>query len=238
MPGRSKTRSRRVTTIETTEREALADLYAARFSPAQRASKDALWDVLVKRFLQRHVPAGATVVDIAGGYGEFLDHVVAERKVLVDVSPGAQSHGAIEVVSADARMLQEQPQLEHIADVVFVSNFFEHLKSSEDLVRVLNGIRWVLKPGGTLLVIQPNFRHCFREYYDFLDHALPVTDRSLSEALAVCRFTIAEMIPQFLPFTTKGRPSSPLLLRAYLALPFAWRFFGAQMFVRATSPRN
>lgn len=224
--------------MDTTEREALAELYAARFTPVQRASKDALWDVLVRHFLQRFVPANATVVDIAGGYGEFLSHVVADRKVLVDMSPGAQSQGAIEIVAADARMLEDHPELEHIADVVFVSNFFEHLKSSEDLVRVLNGIRWVLKPGGMLMVIQPNFRYCFREYFDFLDHTLPVTDRSLAEALAMSRFRIVEMTPRFLPFTTKGRPRAPWLLRLYLALPFLWRVFGEQMFVRATSPLN
>lgn len=42
------------------------------------------------------------------------------------------------------------------------------------------------------------------------------------------------LIPSFLPFTTQGRRSSTKLLRLYLKLPFLWRFFGKQMFVKAS----
>jgi hypothetical protein len=35
---------------------------------------------------------------------------------------------------------------------------------------------------------------------------------------------------------TRGKPSSPLLLRAYLWCRPAWKLFGAQMFVRAHRP--
>jgi len=100
----------------------------------------------------------------------------------------------------------------------------------------LRGCRALLRPGGTLLVIQPNFRYAFREYYDFLDHSLPITDRSLTEALLVAGFAIDELVPRFLPFTTKGRPSSPALLRIYLRVPLLWHIFGAQIFARAHAP--
>jgi SAM-dependent methyltransferase len=118
-------------------------------------------------------------------------------------------------------------------DHVFVSNFFEHLEDRHQLLAVLDFIARALKPGGTLLVIQPNFKYAYREYYDFVDHVLPVTDGSLSEALLATGFTIERMTPRFLPFTTKGRPASPALLRIYLALPILWRFFGGQLFAVA-----
>jgi SAM-dependent methyltransferase len=218
-----------------TEQTTLARLYANRFDQEARQAKERLWAILVEGFLQRFVPENAVVVDVAGGYGEFAGHVRAKRTIIIDLNPDAHAAaaGAIEVRTADVLHLKEQADLLGTVDVVFVSNFFEHLASAKDLLAVLAGCRALLKPGGSLLVIQPNFRYAFREYYDFLDHSLPITDRSLREALETTGFVVDELIPRFLPFTTKGRPSAPGLLRAYLAMPFVWRFFGGQMFVRA-----
>jgi 2-polyprenyl-3-methyl-5-hydroxy-6-metoxy-1,4-benzoquinol methylase len=222
-----------------TEQKTLAQLYANRFDPDARQAKERLWAILVERFLQRYVPADALVVDVAGGFGEFAGHVHARRTIVIDLNPEARAaaSGTIEVRTADVLQLADQTDLLGLVDVVFVSNFFEHLASAKELLAVLDGCRALLKPGGSMLVIQPNFRYAYREYYDFLDHALPITDRSLREALEASGFVIDELIPRFLPFTTKGRPSAPGLLRAYLAMPFVWRFFGGQMFVRAHSLR-
>jgi SAM-dependent methyltransferase len=213
----------------------LAHLYAHRFDRRERRARSRMWKVLVERFLQRHVPENAFVVDVAGGYGEFATYVRARRKIVLDANPDAHEHAApgVEVRIADARRLEDQRDLVGAVDLVFVSNFFEHLDSADDFLAVLGGCRALLKTGGCLLVLQPNFRYCFREYYDFLDHSLPVTDRSMREALGASGFAIDELVPRFLPYTTKRRPSSPRLLEVYLKLPILWRIFGAQMFVRA-----
>jgi SAM-dependent methyltransferase len=212
----------------------LARLYRNRFDLEARRSKERLWAVLVERFLQRFVPRDAVVIDIAGGFGEFAGQVRAARKIVIDLNPQAgEGRADIEFRNADVLHLEDQADLTGVADVVFVSNFFEHLASAGELLQVLAGCHSLLKPTGVLLVIQPNFRYAFREYYDFLDHALPLTDRSIREALEASDFVVDELIPRFLPFTTKGRPASPKLLSIYLSLPLAWRFFGGQMFVRA-----
>jgi SAM-dependent methyltransferase len=224
-----------VDNTESAENPELAQLYAQRFDATERAAKARLWSVLVSDFLQKYVSPDATILDVAGGLGEFADHVRAARKILVDLAPAAGTSAEVRI--GDARRLAEHTDLANAIDVAFVSNFFEHLASKDDLLTVLRGIRSLLKPTGSLLVIQPNFRYSFREYYDFIDHTLPLTDRSLTEALQLAGFSVDEMIPRFLPFTTKGRASSPLLLRIYLRLPFAWRIFGQQMFVRAVIPR-
>lgn len=222
---------------ETESAQFLTRLYDSRFDARDRAAKDRLWGVLVGSFLQRYVNPEATIVDVAGGFGEFADHVKAKRKIVLDLNPEANRGSEdVEYRTVDVRLLPEQRDLLGIVDVVFVSNFFEHLASSDDFLRVLSGCRAILKPGGTLLAIQPNFKYCYREYYDFLDHTLPVTDGSMREALTAVGFSIDELTPQFLPFSTKGFPSSPFLLRAYLKLRPAWRIFGSQMFVRAHRP--
>ena len=121
-------------------------------------------------------------------------------------------------------------------DNIFVSNFFEHLRDKDELIQVLSFCFNRLKPGGRLLVIQPNFKYSYREYYDFIDHYLPITDGSLEEVLKAIGFSIEKMIPKFLPFSTKGRPSSTALLKIYLKAPFLWKCMGGQMFVIALRP--
>ena len=216
-------------------RELLERLYANRFDPAEQGAKLALWQVLIARFLQRYVKRDGVVLDIGGGNGEFINHIGAREKHLIDLNPRAKDLAAAGVqvhlldVVANAERWTEWERFDH----VFVSNFFEHLENPRQLLRVLEFCRRALKPGGTLLVIQPNFKYAFREYFDFVDHVLPVTDGSLGEALRAVGFDVEQLIPRFLPYTTKGAPSSPALLRLYLACPFVWRFFGKQMFVVA-----
>ena len=123
-------------------------------------------------------------------------------------------------------------------DRIFISNFFEHLRNKEELVEIISFCFEALKPRGSLLVIQPNFKYSYKEYYDFIDHQLPITHLSLQELLQTVGFEIDLILPRFLPFSTKGRPASPLLLKVYLKLPFLWRFLGGQMFVKASKPKN
>ncbi|MFM6025923.1 MAG: hypothetical protein ACKPER_23880 [Dolichospermum sp.] len=55
--------------------EYLKVLYANRFDSKQRRAKNALWKVLIQSFLQAHVVRNGRVLDIAGGYCEFINQV-------------------------------------------------------------------------------------------------------------------------------------------------------------------
>lgn len=216
----------------------LEQLYRNRFSDQQRASKTVLWQVLVRHFLQKYVKADADVLDIGGGYGEFINHIQARSKYLIDLNPDAKKCAAPEVKVWNLNILDPASQRELCMtfDIIFISNFFEHLSSKEDLLHVLIFCFTHLKAGGALLVIQPNFKYAFREYYDFIDHHLPLTHLSLQELLQTVGFKIDLLIPRFLPYSTKGCPASPKLLRLYLKLPLVWRFVGGQMFIKASRP--
>lgn len=217
--------------------EYLQRLYANRFNPTQQRAKIALWKVLIHDFLQKYVPYHSTVLDIGGGYCEFINQIKAKQKVLIDLNPDAKAfaHSDVSVLNLDILHEDKHSLIPtHQFDIIFVSNFFEHLHSKEELIKVLAFCHSRLKVGGSLLVIQPNFKYAYKEYYDFIDHYLPITDASLKEVLQAVGYSVDELIPRFLPFTTKGRPSSPLLLKLYLKIPLAWFFLGGQMFVKAT----
>ena len=122
-------------------------------------------------------------------------------------------------------------------DVAFTSNFLEHLPSKEELLTTLAETNRVLRRGGRFLILQPNIRFLHGEYWDFLDHHIPLTDRTLIEALELTGFHIIEVRPRFLPFTTKSRmPQHPWLIRLYLLVPPAQWLLGKQAWVVAVKP--
>jgi hypothetical protein len=97
----------------------------------------------------------------------------------------------------------------------------------------LGFVHSILNPGGKLIIIQPNYRFAYREYFDFIDHMLPISDKSLREAMEASGFEVETLIPRFLPFSTKSRAASPLALKVYLRMPWIWSFFGKQLFMVA-----
>jgi ubiquinone/menaquinone biosynthesis C-methylase UbiE len=122
-------------------------------------------------------------------------------------------------------------------DCVFMSNFLEHLPSKELVLSTLRESQRILKPGGRVMILQPNIRFLPGEYWDYFDHHTALTDRSLAEALVLAGFEVSVCIPRFLPYTTKSRlPQSPWLVALYLRLPFFWRFLGKQAFLVGTVP--
>lgn len=218
----------------------LKKLYANRFDSRQMQAKVALWKVLIDEFLQFYVPPESAVLDIGGGYCEFINQIRAKKKCLIDLNPESKlfANPDVNVLNIDVLNWGDQADLIEEFDRIFISNFFEHLRSKEELIQIISFCFEALKPGGSLLVIQPNFKYSFKEYYDFIDHQLPITHLSLQELLQTVGFEIDLIIPRFLPFSTKGRPTSPWLLKFYLKLPVLWRFLGGQMFVKASKQNN
>ncbi|MEC4881918.1 MAG: methyltransferase domain-containing protein [Scytonema sp. PMC 1070.18] len=220
------------------QEEYLAKLYSNRFDRRERQVKKKLWKVFIESFLQEYVGKNSTVLDIAGGYCEFINQIRAKEKYLIDLNPDSKkfANSDVNVLNINILDCKQTKLLNQQFDQIFVSNFFEHLQSKEELMDVLGFCYKHLNPGGSLLIIQPNFKYSYKEYYDYIDHHLPITHLSLAEVLKAVGFEIKQLIPRFLPFSTKGRPSSPMLLKIYLKIPFAWQFLGTQMFVQASKP--
>ncbi|MEH2198982.1 class I SAM-dependent methyltransferase [Nostoc sp.] len=220
------------------QEEYLKQLYSNRFDPQQRRAKIALWKTLIEEFLQKYVEKDSITLDIGGGYCEFINNIQAKKKYLIDLNPDSQvfANPDVYVLNLDILNLTEQDKIKERFDKIFISNFFEHLSSKEELIEVLLFCFNYLKPGGSILIIQPNFKYSIKEYYDFIDHQLPITHLSLQELLYTIGFKIDVLIPRFLPYSTKGRPASSNLLRLYLKLPLLWNFMGGQMFIKATKP--
>ncbi|MDB6156055.1 MAG: methyltransferase type 11, partial [Chthoniobacteraceae bacterium] len=117
---------------------------------------------------------------------------------------------------------------------VFTSNFFEHLPDKKTLGRTLDEIARTLTPEGRLIAMGPNIAKIHGRYWDFWDHYLALSERSLCEALRNRGFEIEICHAGFLPYTMEGKKASPLwIVELYLRMPLLWRFLGEQFLVIA-----
>jgi ubiquinone/menaquinone biosynthesis C-methylase UbiE len=215
----------------------LQRLYRHRFDEASREQKQRLWKAIVESYFQRFIAPADAVLDLGCGFGEFLNHVRCARRIGIDLNPEAPKYldKAVEFHAGDVCDLKMVPDA--TVNLVFTSNLMEHLPSKEAALRMLGEARRVLKPGGQFIAMGPNLRFLPGEYWDFWDHLLPITDRSLAEALGSLDFKIVEQRARFLPYTTRSAlPQAPWLVRLYLNLPFAWCLFGRQFLLRAAKP--
>lgn len=212
----------------------LEQLYDQRFPEAELAQKRAIWEVLCKHFFQRYVAPSSTVVDIGAGYCEFINNIQAANRIAVDLNPDVKRFAAADVRVINSSCVAISQLAPASVDVVFMSNFLEHLPSKELVLGTFREAHRILRDGGKIIVLQPNIRFLPGEYWDFFDHHTPLTDRSLVEGLQLAGFRPDTVHPRFLPYTTKGRlPKAAWLVRLYLRVPFAWRLLGKQALVVA-----
>ena len=209
-------------------------LYQGRFSKKEVKEKTRIWVILCKHFFQEYVSSGDTVLDLGAGYCDFINNIQCQKKLAVDLNEDTPllAHPDVTVEQASSTNLSFLADAS--VDVVFTSNFLEHLRTKEEALQTFNEVHRVLKKGGLFLILQPNIRHVGFEYWDFFDHHIALTDKSLIEGLLIKEFKIKRVISKFLPFTTKSKiPQHPFLVWLYLKIPLVWRIMGKQSFLVA-----
>jgi SAM-dependent methyltransferase len=215
----------------------LSDLYQIRFPDKELPGKIAIWRVLCRNFFSDYINSSDTVVDVACGYGEFINNIEANRKIAIDLNRDAEKYLNQDIEFNLCEATKLSTVINNEADVIFTSNFLEHLPDKKVLDELLDQVMIALKPGGKFLILGPNLRYLPGEYWDFYDHHLGLTHLSLSEALQLRGFNIDQCIDRFLPYTTKGSlPTHPWLVALYLKIPLAWKFLGKQFFIVASRP--
>lgn len=216
--------------------EVLRDEYQKRFE-ANAAYRDGVWRILCQDFFSQYIAADSTLLDLGAGWGEFSRNIVAQQKYAMDLNPecGARIAGHAEFLQQDCS--NPWPLADNALDVVFTSNFLEHLPSKSLIEATLAEALRCLKPGGKFIAVGPNIKFIPGVYWDYWDHFIPISDSSMAEVLSLQGFQVIKKIDRFLPYTMSGSKNPPLIaVKLFLALPIVWQFFGKQFLIVAQKP--
>lgn len=214
----------------------LSRIYQSRFE-GQKEYRQAVWRILIASVFARWIPAKGRILDLGAGQGEFINQVNAAGKFAMDLNPDTRA-----VLRPDVRFLEQDcsapwPIEPASLDLVFTSNFFEHLPDKATLDRTLREVHKALRSSGRLVAVGPNIRLVPGAYWDFWDHYLPLTERSLAELCRLSGFVVEHAWGATLPYSMSQGFVPPLwCVRLYCRLPFLWRFFGKQFIVVLRKP--
>lgn len=217
--------------------EILQRQYDARFSGSE-SYRNLVWKELCNFFTQ-YIPAGASILDLGCGWGEFINNIAATKKIGMDLNPDGQKHLQPEITFLHADCADKWPLAQDSLDIVFTSNFLEHLPAKKAVVRAVSEAYRCLRPGGKIICMGPNIKYIHGAYWDFWDHNLQLTELSVAELMQLNGFCVAVSISRFLPYTmSTGRKPPLFFVKLYLNWPLLWRFFGKQFLVIGVKPEN
>jgi 2-polyprenyl-3-methyl-5-hydroxy-6-metoxy-1,4-benzoquinol methylase len=128
-----------------------------------------------------HMKKGMKLLDNGCGRGEFL-HAFG--------SMGMEVHGTdVSSYCKDARIVdlnkENLPYPDNYFDVVFSKSVIEHISNTEHYV---NEMKRVLKKGGVLILLVPDWETQYIIFYEDPTHIHPYTVKSVERLLKMCEF--------------------------------------------------
>ncbi|MDZ4668200.1 MAG: methyltransferase domain-containing protein [bacterium] len=210
-------------------------IYEYRFKGVDKNKKLSTWKIIAE-FMYGKLGNPASVIDPAAGDCEFINQVPAAERWAVDMGEHTQRAAQKDIKVVIGNNLKVNLPLNYF-EGVYVSNFLEHLHTQEDVANFLERMFAILKPGGKIAIMGPNFKYCAANYFDFADHTVILTELGVAEHLYGAGFEVKEVHDRFLPLSFRGKiPVTDFLVKMYFQMPFAWRFMGKQFLLVAQKP--
>ena len=178
--------------------------------------------------LRYKLPKGSKILDVGCGRGEFLRGFIrcGLNGYGVDQSTVAKA------VCPEAELLQSNleneplPYGDNYFDAVFSKSVLEHFYYPEKLVMEIYRI---VKPGGLVITMVPDWESVYKIFYDDYTHRTPFTSNSLSDIFLINGFDDVKvekfrqlpflwLFPYLQPFCSIVALLAPRYLRSYSKL--------------------
>ncbi len=137
---------------------------------------------------------GQTVLDLNPGFeGIFNDLDLSKiHYQALERNPLIREHLVKRNIEVRDWKIPRIPLDDNSVDLVLSTPFIEHLPSYLDALNFLLETRRVLRPGGRILLIVPNYLATKEIFFDDYKHDWVTTRRRLSDMLADCRFEVTD----------------------------------------------
>jgi 2-polyprenyl-3-methyl-5-hydroxy-6-metoxy-1,4-benzoquinol methylase len=154
---------------------------------------------LIKYLMNRFdIQPGMTILEIGSGRGEFLYAFKNQGLICsgIDLDANAKKYtNDIEISILDVTK-DIFPFEENSFDVIFHKSVIEHMYSPEHM---MNETRRILKPGGKIIILTPEWSSQMHVFYDDITHCRPYNTTALKETLEMFDFDLitVEIFRQF-----------------------------------------
>ena len=193
----------------------IMNYFSTRFTHDKK--RDKIWKQISK-YLSKYVYYGDTVLDVGAGYCDYINNVQCIKKYAIDICPTTKEYADKDVNVITGSFLTHNFGKTKF-NVIMMSNFLEHF-NREDGLKILQKTHSLLCKGGYLIMIQPNYKYCCKEYFDDYTHITPYSDVGLTDLLNSLTYEVIRITPRFLPFSMKSHlPKWSWLTWTYLRLP-------------------
>jgi SAM-dependent methyltransferase len=160
--------------------------------------REVLWAALCEYYFSKFIRPDFHVLELGAGYANFINNVRCATRTAVDLWPQMPKYAAPGVAARIGSVTDLSFLPDASVDLAFASNLFEHL-TKDDFAEALAQLRQKLKPDGILMILQPNYRRAYKEYFDDYTHVSVYSHVSICDFLAANGFQILECSAGFLP---------------------------------------
>lgn len=190
--------------------------------------RTSVWKAICE-YLQIYIDQKGVVVDLGAGYCDFINNINSKKKIAVDINPESKNYCNLDVSFINAKAYKIKKVRNLSIDTVFASNLLEHLNDKE-LELFVREMKRILKKGGKIILLQPNYKYAYKDYFDDYTHKKIFSHISIVDFFTAHNFSLNTLYPKFLPFSLKSRlPKSYFLTKIYLHSFF--KPFAKQMLV-------
>ena len=175
---------------------------------------------LVKHLFDRFdMKKGMKILEPGSGRGEFLrvfKHLGMDA-VALDISEECKdllSEDGIDLIVCDVEGQKGLPFPDNHFDVIYNKSFMEHLRHPDAFLQEAHRI---LKPGGMILCLIPDWESNYKTYFDDFTHVSPFTKPSLEDIYKICDFENINVVK-------------------FRQLPIVWKYPILNYFCAAISP--
>tara|TARA_E500000178_G_C16960891_1_gene725961 strand:- start:110 stop:823 length:714 start_codon:yes stop_codon:yes gene_type:complete len=179
---------------------------------------------LVKRY---KLSEKSKVLEIGCGRGEFINEFINLNMdgYGIDESNIAKTNFPNILFSQVNLIKNKIPYDDNIFDVIYSKSVIEHFYYPE---KILTEAYRVLKPGGIIITLTPDWEYIFKSFYEDFTHRTPFTSMSLKDIHLVCGFKNikVEKFKQLPILWNKSIINRLFLLLSYLTrvmTPEKWR---------------
>ena len=144
-------------------------------------------------FKKYKMKKGMRLLEPGCGRGEFLLNFknLGMEVFGLDLSEEAQSFSKDIELSICNLECDDIPYPDNYFDIIYSKSFLEHLRSPDNYLKECYR---VLKPGGTLLTLVPDWESNYKIYFDDYTHVSPYTSMGLKDAYKIFGYTEIKVI--------------------------------------------